>query len=137
MSDSDETQSGGELADADDVIEGQFEVNKQGDLVKRNDRQPNYTVGEMSVVWQYFENRYEELYGEGKGSNIAYCKSSIWMEFASAVDAVEQGARKRTVKRVWKKLDNMKFLGRSTRIIDCVHLFLQFQHDIDRENCRE
>ena len=45
----------------------------------------------MSVIWQYLENWYEELYGEGKGANIAYSKSSVWQEFATAVNAVENG----------------------------------------------
>ena len=65
----------------------------------------------MSVIWHYFENHYQELYGEGKGSNIAYQKSSAWIKFANAVDAVEGGTNSRTVCRVWKKLDNMKYLG--------------------------
>ena len=52
-----------------------------------------------------------ELYGEGKGSNIAYQKNIAWIEFANAVDAVEGGTKNRTARRVWKKLDNMKYLG--------------------------
>ena len=66
----------------------------------------------MSVIWQYHENRYDELYGEGKGANIAYNKSSIWQELAKAVDAVENGKNERTVKRIWKCIDNMKYQGR-------------------------
>ena len=111
MSDLEETQSGGVPADLDEVLEGQYEVNKEGKLVKSRDEQPKYSKGEMSVVWHFFENRYEELYGEGKGSNIAYAKSAVWIEFAEAVDAVEGGVKNRTVRRVWKKLDNMKYLG--------------------------
>ena len=61
-------------ADIDEVLEGQYEVNEEGKLVKKCDEQPKYTKGEMSVVWHFFENRYDELYGEGKGSNIAYVK---------------------------------------------------------------
>ena len=80
-------------------------------MVKKRDEQPKYTKGGMSVVWHFFENRYEELYGEGKGSNIAYAKTAIWKEFAQAVDDVEGGTKGRTVRRVWKKIDNMKYLG--------------------------
>ena len=107
----DEEQSGGVPADIDEVLEGQYEVNKEGKLVKKHDEQPKYTKGEMSVVWHFFENCYDELYGEGKGSNIAYAKSAVWIEFAQAVDAVEGGVKNRTVRRVWKKIDNMKYLG--------------------------
>ena len=104
MSDLEKTQSGGVPADLDEVLEGQYEVNKEGKLVKSRDEQPKYSTGEMSVVWHFFENRYEELYGEGKGSNIAYAKSAVWIEFAEAVDAVEGGVKNRTVRRVWKKV---------------------------------
>ena len=116
MSESKDTQSGGEPADVEEVIEGQFEVNKEGQLVKKRDAQPGYTKGEMSVVWYFFEHCYQELYGEGKGSNIAYKKNASWIEFAKAVDAVENGTKNRTVCRVWKKLDNMKYLGGSHRL---------------------
>ena len=54
MSESEDTQSGGEAADVEEVIEGQFEVNKEGKLVKKRDGQPGYTKGEMSVVWYFF-----------------------------------------------------------------------------------
>ena len=91
MADSDETQSGGEEAEVSEVLEDQFEVNKEGKLVKKRDTWPKYTSGEMSVIWQYLENRYDELYREGKGANIAYNKSSVWQEFSKAVDAVENG----------------------------------------------
>ena len=37
MADSDETQSGGEEADVSDVTEDQFEVNKEGKLVKKKE----------------------------------------------------------------------------------------------------
>ena len=117
MSESEDTQSGGEAADVEEVIEGQFEVNKEGKLVKKRDGQPGHTKGEMSVVWYFFEHRYQELYGEGKGSNIAYKKNASWIEFANAVDAVENGTKNRTVRRVWKKLDNMKHLGGSDSIV--------------------
>ena len=103
MSDLEETQSGSVPAEIEEVIEGEFEVNKEGKLVKKRDEQPGYTKAEMSVVWHYFENRYEELYGEGKGSNNAYSKNASWLEFANAVDAVEGSAKKRTVHCVWKK----------------------------------
>ena len=104
-------RGGGVPADIDEVLEGQYEVNKEGKLVKKHDEQPKYTKGQMSVVQHFFENRYDELYGEGKGSNIAYAKSAVWIEFAQAVDAVEGGVKNRTVRRVWKKIDNMKYLG--------------------------
>ena len=110
MSESEETQSEGEPAEVEEVIEGQFEVNKEGKLVRKREGQPGYTKAEMCVVWHYFEHRYQELYGEGKGSNIAYQKNVAWIEFANAVDAVEGGTKNRTARRVWKKLDNMKYL---------------------------
>ena len=66
----------------------------------------------MIVVWHYFENRYSDLYGTGRGSNIAYSQNAVWQEFARAVDAVEEGSKNRTVKRIWKKIDNMKFNGK-------------------------
>ena len=84
MADSDDTQSGGEAAEISDVLEDQYEVNKEGKLVKKRDNQPKYSANEMSVIWQYLENRYDELYGEGKGASIAYAKSSIWQEFAKS-----------------------------------------------------
>ena len=105
-------------ASVDDVIEGQFEVNSQGKLVKPRNEQPKYTQREMVVIWHFFENRYTELYGTGKGSNIAYSQNVVWQEFARAVDEVEQGTKKRTVKRVWKKIDNMKFRGRSLKLVE-------------------
>ena len=98
-------------ASVEDVMEGQFEVNSQGKLVKPRNEQPKYTQREMVVIWHFFENRYTELYGTGKGSNITYSQNVVWQEFARAVDEVEQGQKKRTVKCVWKKIDNMKFRG--------------------------
>ena len=63
-----ESNSGSDQEEAtvDDVIERQFDVNSQAKYVKSKNKQPEYTKREMVVVWHYFENRYEDLYGEGK-----------------------------------------------------------------------
>ena len=59
------------------------------------------------MVWHWLENHYFDLYGHGKGSNVVYEKDAAWVEFAKAVDSVEEGKNNRTV----KKLDNMKGNG--------------------------
>ena len=106
-----EEQSQQEPATVDEVIEGRFDINCKGEYVKQKDKQPLYTEKEMMVVWSWFENRYEALYGTGKGSNIGFEHDQAWKQFASEVDAVEEGKNQWTVKRVWKKLDNMKYKG--------------------------
>ena len=60
----------------------------------------------------YLENRYHDLYGSGRGANVAYEQSAVWQEFARAVDQVEEGKNERTVKKVWKRIDNMKYRGK-------------------------
>ena len=100
-----------EIVEIEDVMDGDIEVTKDGRIVKSKITQPNYTKEEMVVVWHWLENHYFELYGHGKGSNVAYKKTSAWLEFAEAVDSVEEGKNNRTVKKVWKKLDNMKGNG--------------------------
>ena len=45
----------------------------------------------MMVIWSWFENRLEDLYGTGKGSNIGYEHDENWRQFAKEVDAAEQG----------------------------------------------
>ena len=112
-SDSDiSVNSDAEQATTDEVIEGNFDVTSSGKLVKRKDRQPPYTKREMVIIWQYLKGRYEELYGESKGANYSYSTSEIWKEFAVAVNAAEDGKNERTVKRVWKRIDNMKYKGK-------------------------
>ena len=100
-----------ELATTQDVVAGDFEINSKGQIVKKKDKQPVYTEGEMVVVWHWFENRFTDLYGTGKGSNIAFEQNEIWKEFAKQVDTVEEGRNNRTVRRCWKRLDNMKSKG--------------------------
>ena len=72
---SSEESEGSEQASIDDVTASDFTVNKEGKIVKKKDKQPKYTNGEMVIVWHWFENHHKELYGTGKGSNIAYEKS--------------------------------------------------------------
>ena len=108
-----ETESQQELATTDEVLEGRFDVNSEGQYVKQKDKQPPYSNKEMMVVWSWFENRYEDLYGTGKGSNIGYEHDEVWRQFAKEVDAGEEGRNKRTFKCVWKRLDNMKYRGKT------------------------
>ena len=108
--------SQGENATLDDVLEGDIEVNDEGKIVKARVKQADYTQREMVVVWHYFEQRYEDLYGSGRGANVAYEQSTVWQEFAKAVDQIEEGKNERTVKKVWKRIDNMKYRG---KIVKC------------------
>ena len=53
------------------------------------------------------------MHGIGRGSNVA---NAVRQNFAREADQVEQGKNKHTVKKVWKKLDNMKYHGKVVRI---------------------
>ena len=106
-----------EPAEVDDVLEGDIDVTSDGRIVKSKITQAPYTKSEMVVVWHWLENRYFDLYGHGKGSNVSYEKTATWVEFAEAVDSVEEGKNNRTVKKIWKKLDNMKGNGKSVLVI--------------------
>ena len=108
-----------EPATTEDVVSGEFEVNSKGQLVKKKQSHPKYTEAEMVIVWHWFENRYVNLYGTGKGSNIAFKQSEVWKEFAHQVNEVEQGRLERRVKRVWKHLDNMKYKGMLPDLREC------------------
>ena len=101
-----------ERPSVEDVLEGAVEVTDEGKLVRQKVKQADYTQREMVVVWHYFENHYHDLYGSGRGSNVAYEQSAVWKEFAEAVDKVEEGKNERTVKKVWKRIDNMKYRGK-------------------------
>ena len=107
-----DSQNSQEIPTIEDVMEGNVEVTEDGKVVKNKVKQPDYTQCEMVVVWHYFENRYQDLYGSGRGANVAYEQSAVWKEFTSAVDKVEDGKNERSVKKVWKHLDNMKYRGR-------------------------
>ena len=94
--------SDAEEATTQEVIEGNFDVTSKGKYVKRKDRQPPYTKKEVVIIWQYLENRYEDLFGESRGANYSYSTNATWQEFATAVNAAEEGRNERSVKRVWK-----------------------------------
>ena len=111
MESQDKVNSDEEAASIEDILEGSVDVNDDGKLVKQKVKQADYTQREMVVVWHFLENRYQELYGTGRGSNVAYEHTAIWQEFAKAVDQIEEGKNERTVKKVWKRLDNMKYRG--------------------------
>ena len=113
----------------EDVLEGAIEIN-EGKMVKQKVKQADYSQREMIVVCHYFENHYHDLYGSGKGANVAYEQSAVWKEFAGAVDRVEEGKNERTVKKLWKRIDIMKYRGKTwtdgCAIVTIAFLRMQF-----------
>ena len=75
-----------EPASIDDVLVGNFHVNKNGEVRKKRETRPDMTEGELGVIFDFLDARYDELYGRGSGSDYSTDKDDVWKELVDAVN---------------------------------------------------
>ena len=69
---------------------------------------------ELAVIFDWLENKYDKIFGRGKGKNYRRKKDNEWDEFVEAVNAVYRGKNRRTKDSIYTKIDNMKTQGNAT-----------------------
>ena len=107
---------GEEVAEIEDVLNDEFEINSNGKAVKKKrkdgPRKADMTSEENALILNWMEFRYKELYGRGQSSSVADDKKQAWEEFTDALNALHDRQFKRTRAELEKRINNMKKMGK-------------------------
>ena len=71
---------------------------------------------ELVVIFDWLENKYDQIFGCGRGKNYKKKKDNEWDEFVEAVNAVYRGKNRWTKESIYTKIDNMKTQGKDANI---------------------
>ena len=107
---------GEEVADIEDVLNDEFEINRSGKAVKKKrkdgGRKADMTSEENALILNWLEFRYKDLYGRGQSSSATDDKKEAWEEFTDALNDLHDGKFQRTRAELEKRMNNMKKIGK-------------------------
>ena len=71
-----------------------------------------WKASELAVIFDWLENKYDKIFGHGKGKNYKRKKDNEWEDFVQAVNEVYRGKNRHTRESIYTKIDNMKTQGK-------------------------